>query len=508
MDSSRSAAELSKTGHRLKPLRPLLFVLLALSLAWQDGSGEGDISLTPFSETLVTVEAGEAVRIPLEAEIGEVWSFTAVSVDGVVDPILRLLDEADEVLLANDDESRSSANARLENWVAAEAGTYTLELSAEQSGEVLLGAYPEADSVQYALLTPSVTLEAGQSHTLFARINPLRNPLRLDFEVHFAAGDAFQLEMRPFLQSGTGGWALRFEDETVQLQTVREEEGGFFYRTFLEQPFELEPGTYTLLIEGAHATLNQGDETVLTLEPERPGFLFLRLGLGPLLLVASSDNTEAITFENLGASAPFYDQSMPLSDALPPVSADEQLTRFEGDPLALVTELMEKGYATQEGGMVLNVPDAVIETSQPGFSTLEIRMARGIEDFILHFTARLSAGAESSACGMNFRRADSSNFGAALFTADGNAYLMSYVDGALSEESLGKSTPFIDPGLIVNNNMIVVARGDDLTLFINGVKMGSITMEDRAGTFEFTILVNEKALSRCAFERIWVWEMH
>lgn len=488
-------------------LKKTLIIMLWIGCLAGMAHGQDDDNLTPYQESVIELAPRQTVHYTFDAERGAAWSFVARAESGDIDPVLRLMDEVGEILIANDNETHGSTTARIESWLAPQTATYTLEIAAEnpqQNGAVRLTALPESDSLLYSALPESVELAAGETYPLFERLFPMKSYLAVRFE---ADNLPFALEMRPFANSGVGGWALIFEGEGVTLQAVTSQSGQLRYRTLLEERADLTAGDYALTIWGGDLIeIGLPNQETLTLTPAE-SFVFLRADVGPLLLTVPADSSESVTFRQPLALASFYDLLTYSDIALPPVPAGERLYTAGDDPLTTLAELQALGMMREEGGIIFTVPDAMLETSQLGYSTFPVNMARGVEDFVLHFTARVSVGDDSTACGMTFRGGEAGTFAAALFTAEGGAYLMDYEAGILQSDQLARTTPFLVSGLMRYNEVLLVVQGEEATLFINGVKIGMIPVNHRAGGFQFAILVSQSQLSRCAFQDIWAWEM-
>jgi len=482
----------------------LLGLLLLLPLGQQ---------IAPYEPVTVALDAqtpSHRYRIPSTA--GESWSFSAVALSGDLDPILRLYDPAGGLLLANDNETRRSNTARLENWTAPAEGDYWLELAreGETSGTAQIIALQDANSLALsALPIPApITLAADESVWAVPRIVPDKSPLTLRFGVDYPAGSSFTIGLETADYVLTAGWQLVINRQGLRLEQLAETgENLYLPRVLYAHSTPLPPGDYTLTLTADGLRLQSGTRVTAIgtadLSNAPANFQFLARNARALRLVAGATGA---TFSEVYASAPFYSESLPADgNALPPAAPNERLYSYDGAPLAVMEELRTLGYIDTDGGLIMSVPDAVIETSKLGFSNYPIDMARGYQDFVLHFGVVRREGSAETACGVSLRAADANTFTAVLSDGLGNAYVLPYVDGDLASQTLALKTPWADPN--GRNSFLVVARDDDMQVFINGYRAGGLALAPQRGGLLVTIVVNQAMLSRCSYDKLWLWAL-
>ncbi len=101
-------------------------------LAWVEAieleAVEGD-ALTPAETQLIDMTEGRVYRYEFEAEEGQLLTFVAYSPDGLVDPLLIILDADGEALFSRDDISLANFSSIIEDYAAPYSGAYTLLVS-------------------------------------------------------------------------------------------------------------------------------------------------------------------------------------------------------------------------------------------------------------------------------------------------------------------------------------------------------------------------------------------
>src|SRR5690606_5167443 len=149
--------------------------------------------------------------------------------------------------------------------------------------------------------------------------------------------------------------------------------------------------------------------------------------------------------------------------AVPPPSDENFLYDYAASPQIAIRELRELGYLPQGGGLALAIPDALIETSDSGFSSLPLQVGAGFENFALGFRASLrgDAAGAGAACGLIFRQRSRADFSSVLLADEGNAYLLDYSGGALNEGGLAMATSYIDPSPNAENHVLLIVQGEE-----------------------------------------------
>lgn len=463
-----------------------LLLSLFLLLSLQAEPAEPLPALEPATVTLNRLNPD--AWFVFEVEAGTIWSFTAQAT-GTLDPVLYLYDEAGNLLLANDNEDVRSLDARLERWVAPSTGQYRLQVAREggerapTAGNVLVTRLP-GYSVALSSSGEGIDLEADEAYNLLSNAEIENAVLRIEFTANFDGDNGFRLRLNEFLEMGFSGdeWDLRGQQTefVTELATL--------------------PGKYALLLENDAVSLIRENDVPVVVETDVLAFLSqepLRIDL-----VAN----EPLTLSNAVVTTTFYADDPSIVGAIPPV--EDATQRIYGvAPLETIAELVDLALIPSDGQLIMGLESGLIETSMVGFSVYPLSMGSGIEDFVLGFDASLRLTGEGAACGMTFRQVDGANFGTALFSEDGNAYLLQYDDGTITEDSLAVPSPWVYRGQGARNRVLVIVQGGTAAFYINGRLVGDADVAQAEGVMEFNIVLREQTLTRCTLDNIWVWEI-
>jgi hypothetical protein len=496
--------------------RLIVVLIVGMMLSWGPMllQAQAPDSLQPYSrQTLQLDERTPSLEFAFQANSESVWSFSVERSTGDLDPVLRLYDDAGTLLAANDNETRQSPTARLEGWVAPQAGRYRLEVSREgaSAGQAILTVTGDGDSIPLSPLPipGSIALAPGQVTELARLGNRDYQRVTAQFSARLRGQEALGLQLWSGAFNGLDSWLLVIGRAGVTLQsTAQDEDGNLSERVLIDLDQRLEVGDYRIEVSAQTLSLSINGSEAVRLESANLGrFIFLRPTYPSLRLLALPNNASPLTLTTPYASTPFYHDQQPLSEALPPAPPQGRLYAYGEVPLVVMRELRAAGFAPEGGGLAFSVPEGLLETSEVGFSTYPLTMAEGLQDQVIAFWTLLRNGDPSTACGLNLRQRDSANFSAALIAADSSAYILSYQDGALSDDSLAVSTPWITPGLGQENHVLIVAQGETLTLFVNGYWVGQTSIPQAVGTVWLEMVVNQAVTSRCFYRNLWVWDL-
>jgi len=470
----------------------LLLLLLWQPLLAQTPPAPEPLPITP----LIPVSAQLNNQIPaltyqFETEAGMQWSFTAATTIGDIDPVLRLLDDEGNELLANDNETPDSPNARLEGWIAPADGEYQIEVGraggarARTGGRVsllLIPGYSQVISNQTAVLAPQDALGLG--------VIPL-DTIGLTLTLSLNFDEALWLRANPFwvLRMTPAGWSLHHSAEELSADTlIAEDEVDLSGDALM-----LEITANRLIFWRDGAAISEVDIDDITLLPEEET---------RLTLIAPGENP--VTLDQATLTAAFYADP---TVAVPPTAPGERLYDYDQDPIRAVNELEELELVPAGGGLIMALPRGLIETQMSGFSSYPLAMGADLQDFVLSFDAQFRASGAGSACGMTFRVVDSDDFAAVLFSMDGNVYLLEYTDGAMTANSIALATPNLNTGLLAYNHILLVGSGDEITLYVNGRRVGGATMQPRPGVMQIALVLNEDVYTLCTLDSIWIWRL-
>lgn len=186
--------------------------------------------------------------------------------------------------------------------------------------------------------------------------------------------------------------------------------------------------------------------------------------------------------------------------------------------LDLIRQLRSENLIPGGGSQQLTVPRTVINVRNEGFWYFPIGRGTSLRDFVLHFEMRgRELPSETNGCGMAFRIVSEDDFSYVMLTKDRRIVLIQNDRG----ERIVEFDQFIDDldGIDATDYELdqtqlhfitIIAYGNELTLFLNGVE---ITRETTAravrGRFA-TMLFNEEgntSNTECRYSNIFAWNL-
>lgn len=422
---------------------------------------------------LLTPDSPEA-EFDFEAQAGRRWSFTAQAAPfEIVNPVLRLLDSAGNVLLENDDENRRSTDARLEGWITPADGRYRVVVSLEggsrapTSGNVVVTALPGFSQVSFSADSAAAPLF----------LSPAAASIEIGFTVENLNSGFELVSENWFMNFSPSEWRLQMSQPNV-LNPV-----------FVEA-VDFDAGEYRVLIQATQIQVFMEGQQVINFQENIP--------VGSLSLAGTAVLGQTVV------TIPFYETG---EGGLPPVSPQERLYAAAVNPLAVMAELSTLGYAVDTGGLTLRVPRGLIETSNTGFSLYPLSTGGDIQNFVLSFEGRLMVSGAGAACGMVFRQVDGENFATLLFSEDGNLYILQYEGGQLAATSLAVSSPWVDPSDNGLNWLVLLVQDTSATIFVNGRLAGQGELQPQPGALALSVFLNEPVYTFCTLDNIWLWEL-
>jgi len=197
-------------------------------------------------------------------------------------------------------------------------------------------------------------------------------------------------------------------------------------------------------------------------------------------------------------------------------------TTYSGLPLALTTwdsldfaaiaeEIAASEVVTLAQERDLYVPDpdqSPLEATTRRFTQELLGTEQALYgDFILGASVRITTAGDSVGCGLVLRWQDDRNLGLAYFDTGGGYGLVQAQDADL----VTNTYVWDDDSSMVTpddwNKMLVVAEGEQVTLYINGALVTRATLLPEAGRAGIALLNYEAATTSCGFADVWVWPL-
>jgi len=186
--------------------------------------------------------------------------------------------------------------------------------------------------------------------------------------------------------------------------------------------------------------------------------------------------------------------------------------------LDLIRQLRSENLIPGGGSQQITVPRTVINVRNEGFWYFPIGRGTSLRDYVLHFEMRgQELPSETNGCGMAFRIVGEDDFSYVMLTRDRRIILVQRdrgeniveFDKVIDElEGIDATDYELDSSQL--HLITIIAYGNELTLFLNGVE---ITRETTArsvrGRFA-TMLFNEegnRSNTECRYSNVFAWSL-
>ncbi len=476
---------------------------------------------TPIRETL---SAGEAQRYTFTAQDEQMLSFYAEAIDSTLDPVLRIYDSNNALLLENDDYNYpDTRDALIESFSAPYAGTFILELSgyAESGGEYELHMLPGYGQALYrndfddlGSWEPAA-LEAESAPSLETRNGLLILSQDGISQPAIAAGfpldtERYYVEMSMESITASAGWqvglAYQYDDAQNYAAVLVNQRGAW-------QIIRVENGATTTLRDwNTHPAIPPGDDT-FTL-----GVLINAAGLEAFYngqyigsaMDSMARNTSIgvmlSTVDALGSNVTARYEALLITV---PRSTADSLTippYIVTSESAFVARSLERSSIIPAGGSnALNLSESFVQLGTVGTSRFPLASGQAFTHFLFGATINWPAQPGTlNGCGLILQ--DQS--GAAT-------YLLAYLDsrgGIGLAQRTGEAyttSLFWDDREIGSPpyRMLLIVQGEGVLLYVNGMLIGTLETGTVEGGIGIAAVNFEPTSTECQFEDIWLWQL-
>ena len=472
------------------------------------------------------------LRWQFDGQAGDVVSVLAQRLDGDLDPTVEIIDTRGRRLVEGDDIAYPARlDAALEGIELPRDGTYTLRVAsyegAPTTGDFALSLLPAyADpvlrddfsgepawqvrgdqgevSLQDGQLTLAVT--AANATPWAAPTLDVNLPSQVYIQVQAAVTNepdyweyglvlptADEANYYQFSVSSRGDWAFQ----------ARQGEAWEVLHDWTEDPAvaAIEDGSAALgvLIDGADFSFYLDGKL---LGSETADLLGRPTGFG--VSAGAIDRQETlpeVLFSDLLVTAP-----LPTAEAS--ATSTETLESWQSrDSATVVAELVGQGLIDAGGQQVMLVPESFTSTGLAGIQTLPLGQGRTQTDFVLSTSLSIESDSAENACGLIFRQEGDAHY--SLFFLDGLGGL------GLAEWRTERFDPAfytaqapqaaLDAAPVGYDQVILVAAGDSVRLYLNGVLVAVQPNPAVTGGVGIAALSYDGTFVTCNFGDTWLW---
>jgi len=476
-------------------------------------------TLERFTPVEGRVAEGESQSWTFQAVSGEAVSFYVKDISGGFDPVITILNNAGDVVIANDDYNHpSNGDALLEAITILHTGTFTASVSGfnGEAGAYRLTMLPGFAQVQanenfngtltWGALTEPLQIQSVEGTLALAlegaRLRGIAVNSRMDaLSTYFA-------QVAVNASGGSDGWivglAARIQDEEQYYLLSLNSQGQ--WRFVLRQP----EGDQIIRDWTPHpAIVPEKDSFTLGILVNDIGFdffydeqLFGRVS-DPTL---PREGTFGLALETQGNP---NSQTTSLFDDLiittPTLVNNQRIVPEQiiiGTPSDTVQELQRRSLIPGDGEMAMTVSESFVESRQPGVERLMLGRGATYQDFAIG--SRVSwqaASAGTTGCGLVLRATDETNYTLAYIDQTGG-YGLSKREGDTFQAGIFGEIDDFQTG---THYLLVIARTNTLYYYVDGQYKGTLENSPIEGAVGEAVVNFEPISTSCTFNETWVW---
>ncbi len=466
------------------------------------------------------------------------WTFAAVkgqrlsvrmqATSGDLDPYIELQDVAGKVLATS--ANASLRNAAIDDFIAPDQSTFTVR--ATRAPGASTGGY-------------TITLMPGFSFLLLNNPKSTNTPFRLwnatNAVAHYAEGK-LELQLvgdKAYTYTSTTDRFGVYKDLFIQSdvhsqQTGKYWEAGLLFRGVNNNGvysfyvyFINSDGKWKLAYSQPTGLKNIQDWTDLPAKPQSDANMAIMVkgkvftpfyngqslgdvtdntlsdagefGVAVGTAVAPNNNTQ-IRFDNILVT-------LPADEAINgPVNVPEKLVNWQRVQDALLGELRQGHLIPNDGKIGPEIKDKAFVTNNGavGIQFQPLAESMSFADIVYSADVTWESSNDNVACAMELRAADDNNFTIVYLdrkggygvrqvsTQDNSALALYYLNGAIIKSNKG------------TNRVTIIAIGNGLIVYINGVLVANLTVRQTAGGVRIAAYNYQQASSICQFTNLWL----
>lgn len=497
--------------------RSVFFITALLASLWSSVQAQEQPTLIAFSPVTGSVAAGSSESWTFFASEGQVVSLSVEATSGDLDPVLSILDRSGNPLISNDDLSYPDRReALLEAITLPRAETYTAVVSAHGTTS---GDYRLTLTHGFSQVSSTETFDGEDA---WRSDNDALTPLLSEGSLRLSLNGIDQravvfLPNAPTFSdfyaqvnvevSGQDGWTVGM--------TARQQDSRNTYLFLLNQRGEWrfilrENGSDTILRDWTThpAIVAGGNNFALGMLVNGSGFDFF-YNNQPIGRLSDSGIAEAgsVGFTVGTGSSLSSETNARLDDLIVTTPLDLDGARvvpqqlMVGNPNAVARELQRRSLIPAGGEMALVVQESFIESRRPGVETLELARGSAYRDLVIGTTMNWEAAPATTGCGLMFRATGDANYLLAYIDQTGGYGISQRQGDAFLPGLYGQVVPFTG----TTHNLVVIARGSEILLYVDGLLSGRLPAEPVEGGIGNAVINFDPVNTSCQFSDTWLW---
>jgi hypothetical protein len=485
---------------------------------WSSVQAQEQPTLIAFSPVIGSVAAGSPESWTFFASEGQVVSLSAEATSGDLDPVLNIVDRSGNPLIGNDDLNYpEQRGALLEAITLPRTETYTAVVSSHGTTS---GSYRLTLTHGFSQTSSTETFDGeGVWRSDIDALIPLlsEDALWLNLSGINQQAMVFQPNAPTFSDfyaqvnvevSGQDGWTVGM--------TARQQDTRNLYLFMVNQRGEWrfilrEDGSDTILRDWTThpAIVPGGNNFALGMLVNRSGFDFF-YNNQPIGRLSDGSIAEAgsVGFYVGTGSSLSSQTNVRLDDLIvtTPLEIDGQRAIPDqlmqgGNPNSIARELQRRSVIPAGGEMALVVQESFIESRRPGVETLELARGSVYGNMVIGTTMTWEAAPATTGCGLILRATGESDYLLA-YIDQGGGYGFSQRQGDVFLPGIFEQIPAFSGN---THSLVVVARGSDILIYVDGRLRGNLTVPDIEGGIGNAVVNFEPVNTSCQFSNTWLW---
>lgn len=504
--------------------RILLLALFSLLLSAVVVRAQQDDILLPDEAIQTTIPAGETQRFQFTAQDEQMLTFYAEAIDEAFDPILRIYDTNETLLLENDDYSYpDSRDALIETFSAPYAGTFIVEVSgyADSEGAVELlmlpgygqalyrNGFDELGEWETAPLEAETApeLEVRNSLLILEQEGISQEAMALGFPVQ---AQRYYVETNIESITGSQGWqaglTLHYEDPQNYLAVLVNERGAW---------------QMTLVEDGAGRVLRDWNTHPAITPGERSFTLGVLVNAGSLEAFYNGqyigNATETLsgsgslgvmlrTAEAFGSSVTARYESLLVTTPRDASSGEGIPPRIIHAESAFTARSLERSTLIPAGGSsALSIEESFVQLGTVGVSRFPLASGQSFDEFLFGATINWSTRPTPlNGCGLVIQDQGNSD-----------TYLLTYLDSQGGVGMAQRNGEEYSANLFWDSRdlgsppyrTLAIVREEGVLLYVNGVLAGQMETSAVEGGIGIAAINFEPTTTECQFDDIWLWQL-
>jgi hypothetical protein len=224
-----------------------------------------------------------------------------------------------------------------------------------------------------------------------------------------------------------------------------------------------------------------------------PGLFGVAIGTGK-----APSNTTTILFDNIVVTLP-ADES-----ANAPVTIPTKLVRWQQTAIPILEELLAARLIPNMGKPGLEEKDAFVSNNTKTIILQPMAKSVSFTDLVYSADIIWESNNENIACGLEFRASDDKNFTIVYIDRKGGYGILQRSEKEGDVASLYNLAAQITRDNRAVNRVTVIAIGNALIVYINGVYITHVNVKQASGITYIAAYNYEQASSLCQFKNVWL----